>query len=118
MTFFPVAAADPAVIDLLGSPPRIYPAGDAPKDGAYPYATYQRIGGAPMQLLSERASASEQSLQIDVWAKTNGSAQAVCDALIHAIELRCSITSVRGPTKDATTGSFRCSIDALWIVQY
>lgn len=117
MTFYETAAADAGVQSLLGTQPRIHPAGNAPEGEAYPYATYQQVGGAPMSLLSERSSASTQLVQVDVWAKSNSSATEVCDALMHAVELRCSITSVRGPTKDPVTGSFRCSFDASWIAQ-
>lgn len=117
MSFYKTAAADAGVQALLGNPLRLHPAGDAPEGETYPYATYQQVGGSPMELLSERSSASTQLVQVDVWAKTNSSAIEVRDALMHAVELRCSITSVRGPTRDSVTGSFRCSFDASWIVQ-
>lgn len=117
MSFYKVAAADATVKSLLGDTPRIHPAGAAPEGETYPYATYQQVGGSPMELLGERPSASTQLMQVDVWAKTNSSAIEVRDALMHAVELRCSITSVRGPAKDPGTGSFRCSFDASWIAQ-
>lgn len=114
--FYKTAAADAAVVQLLGSPPRIYPWGENTDDPVvYPYVTFRVISGTPGNLLAGRPNHDETTLQIDVWAKTGPSAEAVAQAIERAIELKCRITARRGQSKDPDTGSYREGFDTRWI---
>lgn len=115
---FPVAAASAAVTALLGpGPVRLFPFGEAPERVAYPYATWQGIGGAPENYLGDRPNIDRSALQVDVWAKTAASATAVAIALRNAIEGHAYITAWRGNGRDNETGSYRVSFDIDWHVE-
>jgi len=120
---FDVVSQSARVRELLGSPVRLYPAGqntDAPV--VYPYAVWQLIGGAPVSYLAGRPDADSYTLQVDVYCddkpNTNGLARVrdAAAALRDAIELSCYVTSWRGESRDAETKSFRISFDVDWIV--
>lgn len=116
---YPVAKRWPALLALLGDPePRLYPWGqndDEPR--VYPYVTFQVVSGSPENYLSDRPDADSVALQVDVWAKTPGSASQVAQALRDAIELDCHITAWRGQSRNPETKTYRISFDCDWIVK-
>lgn len=114
--FYKIAAADAAVQQLLGSEPRIYPWGkNTDNPVIHPYVTFMVISGTPGNLLAGRPRHDETSLQIDVWAKTGASAEAVARAIERAIELSCRITARRGQSRDPDTDSCRESFETRWV---
>lgn len=113
---FATCAAAPAVTALLGtSPVRIYPFGEAPQAGPYPYAAWQTVGGAPENYLGDRPDLDSYTLQVDVYADTAASARAVAEALRDAIEPHAYITRWGGESKDPSTGRYRISFDVDWL---
>ena len=114
---FEKAAADPASTALLGTAPtRLFHAGEAPEGVAYPYATWTQIGGSPENYISNRPDIDSYAIQVDVWAKTLGSARNVASALRDVIETHAHITRWGGESRDPETGSYRISFDADWYV--
>jgi hypothetical protein len=114
---FPVCAASAAVTALLGTVPvRLFPFGEAPDGVARPYAVWQQIGGAPESLLAGGADMDGYSLQVDIYADSPGSADAVRVALRDAIEQHATITRWAGPPRDPTTGRYRAGFDVDWLV--
>lgn len=115
---FKVCSANPLVTALLGvSPCLLYPFGEAPEGVAYPYATWQVIGGGPENYLGNRPDMDQIALQVDVWAKTGADASAVAMALRDAIEGHAYITAWRGTGTDPETKSKRISFDVDWHVE-
>ncbi|MNZ52558.1 hypothetical protein D3C78_704070 [compost metagenome] len=114
---FATCAAAPAVTALLGTAPtRIYPFGEAPQAGPYPYAVWQTVGGAPENYLGDRPDVDSYALQVDVYADTVASARAVAATLRDAIESHAYIARWGGESKDAETGRYRYSFDVDWHV--
>lgn len=115
--FYRVAKAALPVLALLGGPePRIYPWGENDDSArTYPYVTY-RTDLQPSNLLSGRPGLDEGKLQIDIWADSDESAQAVAVALRDAIELNCYINTMRVMGRDPDTRSYRISFDVSWWV--
>lgn len=114
---FEKVAADPASTALIGAAPtRLYPAGQAPEDVTYPYSTWTQIGGSPENYITNRPDIDLYTLQVDVWAKTLGSARNVATALRDVIETHAHIVRWGGESRDNETGSYRISFDADWFV--
>lgn len=116
--FFNTCKVDPTVQALLGGPvPRIYPYGAAPQNVAKPYVVYQSAGGFPFNMLNCRPDADSQDLQIDVYASTTQSSNAVAEAIRYAVELDCYITNYRGTTREEETLLYRTGFDLTWLVE-
>jgi len=114
---FPVCAASAAVTALLGTGPvRLFPFGEAPEGVARPYAVWQVVGGAPDSLLAGGADMDGYSLQVDIYADTGSSAEAVRAALRDAIDPHATITRWAAPPRDPTTGRYRVGFDVDWLV--
>ena len=113
---FPLITANAGCTALLGSnPTRFYPFGAAPQTPAYPYVTWQLISGVPDNLLSEAPPVEAHRVQIDVWAATSTSADAVATAVRDCLEASGHMLSF-GNDKDPVTGSYRVTLDFdLWI---
>ena len=113
-----LAKQSAAVLAVLGGPePRLYPWGENDDERlAYPYATWVQITGSPQSLLAGRPASDRVTTQIDVWAKTQPSAEAAAKALRDAIELDCYIAAWRSHGRDAETKLYRISFDADWFV--
>lgn len=104
--------ASSAVKALLGTTPlRVYPAGEATQDTPVPYAVFQTIVGVPELYLGTRTDIDGFTVQVDVYAATLSSARACTDAIRTALESVAYITSLREPSKDATTRNYRYSMD-------
>lgn len=112
---FPTCAADPAVTALLGtSPVRLFPFGMAPAGVVKPYAVWQQVGGSPENYLTGVPDIDSTTLQVDVYATTISSAQAVAVALRDAIEPVAHVVAWRGESRDTETGNYRVSFDVDW----
>jgi len=115
---FQVAAADPAVIALIGANPvRLYLFGMAPDKPAGTYCVWQVINGSPENYLAGRPDVEPYCLQVDVYASTAAAARTAGQAFDYAIELAARATSYNGETRDTETMLYRYSFDVDWIVQ-
>ncbi|HUX01016.1 MAG TPA: DUF3168 domain-containing protein [Phycisphaerae bacterium] len=70
---------DETVSELIGS--RFYPIGEVPTSAARPYATYQKISGIGHRHQVGASGLHQARYQINVYADTGASADAVRDAL-------------------------------------
>lgn len=114
---FQVCAANAAVIAVLGSSPvRFYPFGEAPQDGAKPYAVWQSIGGSPENYLGDVPDVDTFGLQIDCYAESAQQCRDIAQALRDAIEPHAHIVAWRGDSRDVATKLYRYSFDVDWIV--
>lgn len=112
---FAVCAADAGVTALLGSGPvRLFPFGDAPENVAKPYAVYQVLTGVPENYLGEPPDMDEWNIQIDVYALSVSSAQAVQKALRRALEAHCHVTRLGGTGTEPNTQLKTTSLDISW----
>lgn len=114
---FSVCSANAAVTALLGTNPvRLFPFGEAPQNVAKPYAVWQVINGSPENYLNQHPDLEGYRLQVDVYAATGTSANAVKSALEAAIENFAHVVSYNGDGRDPATQNYRSSFDVLWLV--
>jgi len=114
---FAVCAASPAVTALLGvGPTRLYPHGEAPDGTAKPYAVWQVVSGSPINYVNGVPDTDRYGLQVDVYAETASSADAVVVALRRAIAQRAYITGFGIDTRDDDTHNYRKGFDVAWLV--
>ena len=114
---FQVCAASPAVTALLGTgPTRIFPHGEAPEGTAKPYAVWQVVSGSPLNYLNCVPSTDRYGLQVDVYAATASSADAVVTAMRLVIGQHAYITGFGIDGKDKDTHSYRKGFDVAWLV--
>ena len=77
-----------SITNLVGT--RIYPLRmpqrSASSDTVYPCITYQRISSRPVKHMTAAAPLQEARLQVDCWAATYASADALADALRLALD--------------------------------
>jgi hypothetical protein len=115
---FAVCAASAGVVAVLGANPvRCYPFGEAPQDGAKPYAVWQSIGGSPENYISDVPDLDQYALQIDCYALTAQQCRAVALAMRDAIEPHAHIVAWRGESRDVATKLYRYSFDVDWFVR-
>lgn len=104
---FPILNASVAVKSVLGSNPlRFYPWGRAPQNVAKPYAVYGVYNGNPENYLNQVPDIDNKGTQIDLYAVTGESAQAVFIALRDALEPYGHMTSFSTPALDADTNLY------------
>lgn len=114
---FKVCAASPAVTALLGTgPTRLYPHGEAPEGTAKPYVVWQVVSGSPLNYLNGQPDTDRYGLQIDVYADTATSADAVVTAMRKAIGRYAYVTGFGVDTRDAETKNYRKGFDVSWLV--
>ncbi|TDV54636.1 uncharacterized protein DUF3168 [Pseudomonas graminis] len=112
-----VCKADPAVTALLGDAPmRLYPHGQADQNVAKPYAVWQVVSGSPVNYINGQPDVDRYGLQIDVYATTAVSADAVVSAMRKAIGKRAYITGFGVDTVDTATKNYRKGFDVAWLV--
>jgi hypothetical protein len=100
-----------AVRAQLGDPIRVWPS-VAPEGAALPYATWEVVGGSPLEQLSDAPPADGWRVRLTVWGKTATQANSAAVAIRDEIERRGSIES-HNPTPDNEgTGEFGISFDA------
>lgn len=112
---FSVVADDAAATALLGSPPRLYPFGEAPQSVVTPYANWQVISGSPENYLHGRPDIDGFTIQVDVFGDTSSSAISAAAAIRDAIELQAHVVHWGGQTRDPDTQRYRVSFDIDWL---
>ncbi|MDS9879443.1 DUF3168 domain-containing protein [Pseudomonas protegens] len=114
---FVVCAGSPEVTALLGtSPTRLYPHGEAPEGTTKPYAVWQVVSGSPINYVSGVPDTDRYGLQVDVYAETASSADAVVGVLRKAIAQQAYITGFGIDARDKDTRNYRKSFDVAWLV--
>lgn len=112
-----VCKASPAVTALLGATPlRLYPHGDAEQGVALPYAVWQVVSGSPINYVNGQPDTDRYGLQIDVYAATSVSADAVVTAMRKAIGKQAYVTGFGVDTRDPDTKNYRKGFDVAWLV--
>lgn len=106
---YDLAAASLAVQAVLGNPPRFTSFGNAPQDGAKPYAVQQTITGSPENYLGQLPDLDSLSVQVDVYARVMADAKAITVALRDAFEPAGYVTSWNGEFFEADTKLWRIS---------
>lgn len=108
----------PAVTSVLGVHPnlRVYAFGQAPTTVSRPYVTWQLVAGLPNNNLSSLPENDENAIQIDIYATTPQSAEAVKIALRDAIEPVTHITSWDGEGRETPTSDYRITFSVDWFV--
>lgn len=114
---YPTCVGDTTCQALLGDSEgdlRLWPFNKAPDNPALPYATYQNIGGAPENNLSNRPDCDQFRIQINVWGATSEQVRDVSEAIRDAIELDSHITRWGEQVQDAQTKAFGYDFDVDW----
>lgn len=75
-----------AVTTIIGNPPRAYPHGEAPQDVTKPYLTWQVVGGAPENTLSETPAVDRQPTQFNCFHQNGAGAEALAKAVRDTFE--------------------------------
>lgn len=114
---FRVCSAAPAVTALLGTgPTRLYPHGEAPEGTARPYAVWQVVSGSPINYVNGVPDTDRYGLQVDVYAETASSADAVVTALRSVIARYAYVTGFGIDARDKDTHNYRKGFDVAWLV--
>ena len=114
---FTVCAGSSAVTALLGiNPTRLYPHGEAPEGTPRPYAVWQVVSGSPINYINGVPDTDRYGLQVDVYAETASSAEAVVKALRSAIAKRAYVTGFGVDDRDKDTHNYRKGFDVAWLV--
>lgn len=112
---FAVCAANAGVTALLGvGATRLYPFGEAPENVATPYAVFQVLNGVPENYLGEPPDIDQWNIQIDVYATSVNSAEAVQSALRRALETVCHVTRLGRTGTEPSTQLKNTSLDISW----
>lgn len=115
---FKTCVADPAVTQLLGmSPTRLYPHGEAPEGVAKPYAVWQVVSGSPLNYVNGLPDTDRYGLQVDVYADTASSADAVVVAIRRAVGRQAYVTGFGVDSRDTDTKNYRKGFDVAWLVR-
>lgn len=108
---FTILSADTTVTALLGTTPlRVFP-DQAPQNTIKPYAVYTMFSGTPQNTFDEAAEVDILSTQIDIWADTSGSCQAVAEVVRTSLEPYAYLTSFASSAPDDQTPEYRVRLD-------
>lgn len=110
-TLYGILVASPGVTALIGagSAARIYP--DAmPEDGAYPVIVFSRTGTEPVITLDSVRHGEFVTIQVQCWAQTRASSDAVADASELALLSAGESPQERAGAYDPETGLFVSSL--------
>jgi hypothetical protein len=108
---FTTLQASATVRSLLGARPRVYRFGEAPQNDSKPYAVWQIVSGVPENTLSETPSIDRDSIQIDVYSKTDAEIEDIAIAIRDQMETVTHMTAFRTPPREADTRLYRISMD-------
>jgi len=103
--------ASSAVRERLGARPRLYRHGEAPQNEERPYAVWLVVSGVPENTLSEKPAVDRDTVQIDIYAKTDADVVATAKAVRDQMETRTHMTAWRNPPREPETRLFRISMD-------
>jgi hypothetical protein len=108
---FPLIAADSDCEALLGSGPmRLFPFGEAPQHVTLPYVTWQTVVGVPENYMDCAPDIDALTVQMDVWAATQGSAREVRDAVVNALQSDAHVMGVGPEGREPDTRLYRVSL--------
>jgi hypothetical protein len=108
---FTTLQASAAVRALLGARPRIFRMGEAPQDSEKPYATWLLISGVPELTLSETPAIDRDSIQLDVWSRTETECEEIAIAIRDRMEQVTHMTAFRVHAREAETRLYRIGMD-------
>lgn len=103
--------ASATVRSLLGAKPRVFRMGEAPQNVQTPYAVWQLVSGVPENQLSGTPTHDRDTVQIDVYSKTDAECEAAAIAIRDQMETVTHMTAARSLPRDQETRNFRASMD-------
>lgn len=115
-----ICAGSVAVTILIGSDPmRLYAFDDAPQGVLKPYVTWQTVVGTPNNTLADLPEDDEYVIQLDVWALSKDSAEAVANAISDAVDASAQayVSAWNGEGRDPVTRNYRYSFSVDFIEQ-
>jgi len=107
-TLYAWLAADAGVAALVAG--RIYP-DVIPPDVALPAIAYARLSTEPVTTVHGAMPAQFVNLQVQCWAATRTSAEAVADAVQAALLVNGEVPAGRGQLFDEESGNFGGAVD-------
>jgi hypothetical protein len=111
-TLFQTLKNNSTVTALLGTNPvRVFPWGSAAPKSARPYATYAIYNALPENYLDTVPDIDNQGTQIDIWADTVQSCDAVFIAIRDALEPIAHMLNYRGAERDEATQLFHARME-------
>jgi len=113
---FNALAADTAVTQIIGSPPRAYRHGRAPQDTTRPYVTWNLVVGTPENVLDQTPEIDRQTVQVDCWHQTDAGVEALATAVRDAIEPEAHMTGVIINEREAETKLYRIGMQFDWFL--
>lgn len=108
---FTTLQASATVRGLLGARPRVYRMGEAPQGDTKPYAVWLIVSGVPENTLSELPTIDRNSIQIDVYAKSDAECSEVATAVRDQMETVTHMTAFRVLPREDETRLYRISMD-------
>jgi hypothetical protein len=117
---FPLLSAAPGVTAILGSPPdmRAYLHGRAPQNVATPYLTYQVVGGAPENCLTDPPPCDSFGVRVDCWADSGADCEALAVAVRAALQTSAHCTGYPVDERDPITNRYRLSMQFdFWVLR-
>ena len=106
---YSLLVADTSVTAYLGN--RIYPFGEAPQDGTYPYVTWQVITGVPVNTLACRPDIDAITVQVDVWSKVLTDCVDAAEAVRNKLEVSAHLVGFGTTDRSTETRAYRYRMD-------
>jgi hypothetical protein len=104
---YSLLSADSRVTAFFGSNPlRVYPYGSAPQGTQAPYAVWRIVGGTPENSLGDIPTEDTISIQFDVFATSEATANNATQAIRDVIEQSMYVISWNDQGKDFQTNLF------------
>ncbi len=104
--------ANNQLLAILGPDPlRIFPWAEATQGTRVPYVTYTVFNGNPQNLMDKVPDIDNLGTQIDVWALTAASCEAIAILVRDTLEPHAHMTSVADMEKDKETKLYRLRMD-------
>lgn len=111
---FATLQAATAVTAVLGDPPRVYRRGNAPQDATKPYVSWQVIGDAPENELSDVPGIDRCSIEVNAWHREDAGCVALAKAVRDAIEPVAHMTSIVIDEREQETKLYRIAMQFDW----
>lgn len=115
-----ICSSSVPVTALIGNNPmRLYAFGDAPQGVQKPYVTWQTVVGTPNNTLADAPEDDDYVIQLDVWALSKASAEAVAKAISDAVDASAQayVSAWNGEGRDPVTMNYRFSLSVDFIEQ-
>jgi hypothetical protein len=107
-SIFALVAASPACVALIGTPPlmRFYSFAEAQQPTARPYAVWQMVTSVPANYLGQLPDTDDARVQVDVYADSQATANALAIAVRDAIEPHAHMINASDRARDPVTRSY------------